>query len=90
MLCKTTTTAAAVAEESMEMIDEAYEDGSVGSSTCHEWFVKFQKDVFDFKDKPHSHRSEEFRSDNLLQFLVDDSHPLDQCWNWLKILASIT
>lgn len=60
------------AAESKKMIDEAYGDGSVGSSTCREWFAKFKKGEFDLDDKPRSGRPQEYGSDGLQTVLDDD------------------
>lgn len=60
------------ASKAKKMIDEAYGDGSVGSSTCREWFAKFRKGEFDLEDKPRSGRPQEFGSEDLLALLNDD------------------
>ena len=51
--------------EAKKMIDEAYGDGSVGNSTCREWFAKFKIGKYELDDKPRSGRPQELGGNNL-------------------------
>lgn len=57
------------------MIDKAFGDGLVGSSTCGEWFIVKFKDEFELKDKPYTGRWQEFGNDDLQVVLRDDPTP---------------
>lgn len=53
------------------MMDEAYGEKLVGSSTCHEWFAKW---IWVREKKTHSHNDKplEFESDELKALLDED------------------
>lgn len=59
-----------------------------GNSSCCEWFAKFKKGESDLgiNDSIIDHRNLKVMTCNLFLMMIS----LNQCWNWLKDLQSVT
>ena len=59
--------------EAKQWIDQAYGEGTIGASTCREWFIKFRNGEKDIQDKARSGRPKENTDEDLQTLLNEDA-----------------